>query len=561
MLKTTNVMSRVNGAIETGVVATPIISKLHTESNTILNSFGTDGQLFLGTMKLWNQFKMLSAPLFSATELEGNVIYTNGFGTTLGFTLPFDLGLPMILENLCTDKLKPGIGGQSFPIVLSENCYVAGDVITNDYRNGKQLIVQSDEVVPYNSGWRLMVKLSTFDEDEDYFPQAFLEPGTPFLKIDNRSGEFDTNTTALTNLGKTGLKHYSYLTGNSEMAISHWITSHADILSVEDLVKNPQLGWVNQYGDLNGKNSILNFFEKDVKTGQKISNSWMPSIIAGMTMELASMKEKSLMWSQGFNISGIRGQIRVSPGYYTQIKNRGNYHTYSEFKQLPNLLKNIVGQLFANRNDIPFYARRVKFRMGMGAMIEMQKAFMTQFKSDNPFTVMADHPALSGMLTGSYDKLAYKPIRIKSVQYPEVGEVEIEHDPNLDLIDKDTVQIAYAGNLPNSSYIIFVEDLTNDDFSNAMPKSGVYNVAEGFNNGSNIMSIKPKNHTDVMGFKIGTGCNPTLKKFTGQSEKSYIYSEDKKGFGVHMSTAGEIWVKDPSRTVLIEYTPTSSFYY
>ncbi len=32
----------------------------------------------------------------------------------------------------------------------------------------------------------------------------------------------------------------------------------------------------------------------------------------------------------------------------------------------------------------------------------------------------------------------------------------------MDLIDKDTVQIAYAGNLPNSSYIIFVEDLTND---------------------------------------------------------------------------------------------------
>ena len=559
MLKTNNFQSVVNGAVETGIVASPISSKLHTESNTILSSLGTDGQLFLGTMKLWNQFKMLSAPLFSMSELEGNTIYTNGFGTTLGFTLPFDLGLPMIIENLCTDKVKPGQGGQAFPIALSENVYVAGDVITNDYRNGKQLIIQPDEVTPHGSAWRYMVKLVTMDEEEDYFPPYFLEPGTHFMKIDNRSGEQDTNVSGLTNVERSGLKHYSYITSNSEMAISHWITSHADILSVEDIVKNPQLGWLNQYGDLSGKDAVLNFVNRNDK-GAVTGLSWMPKIIAGMTIELATMKERSLMWSRGMAIQGNKGQIRVAPGYYQQIKNRGNYQTYSDFKQLPNLLKNIVGQLFANRADIPFSARRVKFRMGMGAMIEMQKAFMTQFKSDNPFTIMADHPALSGMLTGQHDKLAYKPIRITSVQYPEVGLVDIEHDPTLDMIDLDVPQIPYAGALPNSSYIVFVEDVTKQDFSNAMPTGG-YNVADGFNNGSNIMSIKPKNYTDTMAFKVGTGCNPTLKKFIGISPNSFVHSEDKKGFGVTMMTCGELWVKDPSRTVLVEYTPESGFYY
>ena len=93
-----------------------------------------------------------------------------------------------------------------------------------------------------------------------------------------------------------------------------------------------------------------------------------------------------------------------------------------------------------------------------------------------------------------------------------------------------------------------------------MPTGG-YNVADGFNNGSNIMSIKPKNYVDTMAFKVGTGCNPTLKKFIGLSPNSFVHSEDKKGFGVSMMTSGEIWVKDPSRTVLVEYTPESYFYY
>ena len=567
MLKTTQGLSNVNGAIQTGMGFSPYFSKKHTDSNTLLSAFNGDGSntMYLGMLKLWSQYKMLSAPLISMTELEGNTLYTNGFGSLLGFTIPYNVGLPKIKENLCGDQVKPGIGGAVFPIVLTEDCFTNGDVITYDYRNGKQLRIEEDEIVPYGSGWKYMVKVATMNELDDYFPPQALEPGTQFMKISNYSGEYDQNTSTLSNMTRTGLMNFSYQTGSAEMSIGHWVTSYGDMLEVTDAQKNPNLLWLQNYSNLNDNKGLINFFNYTKDGSGKVvpiagSTSWMPSIIAAMQIELATMKERALMWGQGMEIGGSgRAKTRVASGYYQQVKNRGNYITYSSTNQLPNILKNIVGQLFANRTDIAFKDRRVKFRMGMGAMIAMQQEFMTQFKSGNPFTIFNADPILKGMLSGTYDDLAYKPIRVTSLQYPEVGVVEIEHDPVLDFIDVENEIVPYNGQYPNSSYMVFVEDLTNQDFSNAMPKSGTYNVDSGFNNGANVMMLKPKNYVDTMGFEIGIGCNPTLKQFTGWNANGYVHSSKNKGFGVTMLTAGEVWIKDPSRVVMVELVPDSGF--
>ena len=93
MLKTTQALGNVSGAIQTGLSFSPLFSKTHTDTNTLLSSFNGDAtnSQYLGHMKLWSQFKMLSAPLISMTELEGNVLYTNGFGALLGFTIPYSI--------------------------------------------------------------------------------------------------------------------------------------------------------------------------------------------------------------------------------------------------------------------------------------------------------------------------------------------------------------------------------------------------------------------------------------------------------------------------------------
>ena len=307
--------------------------------------------------------------------------------------------------------------------------------------------------------------------------------------------------------------------------------------------------------DLNGIMNIYNV-GPDGKTPTSEAR-WMPIIINRMMRELAMMKEYSMTWSQSYSFIGQGGKrITVPKGYYQWIKQHGSYYTYSAFRELPNLLKNIVGQLFAGRKGLPLHERRVKFKMGIGAMQELQKAWMEQFKSDNPFLMINDgkNPLLADMLTGTSQNLSYKPIRITSVQFPEVGTIEIEHSPALDYIDDMEEVQAGTGYLPNSAYMIFVEDLTESSFSNLMPKGAVNNVSDT-NNGTNVMQVKPKNFYDTISFIPGVGCNPTLKKFLGMNPNSQFAANKTRGFEVVMETTAEIFVKDPSRSILIEYVP------
>lgn len=558
-MQTGTPMRTVNGAFQTGLQYTRLLGTAHTDSTTLLNYLQTDqtNSISLGVMKLAHQFNLLSAPLISMTELENNVILTNGFNALLNFQIPYKMSFPKIKENLCGDLVKPGIGGESFPIVLTEQAFVAGDIITTDYRTGRQLIIDDEPVIPYGDGSRYMVKLASYDEISDYYPPQFLVPGTQYMKVDNQSGEFDTNASKISDMNRMGLMNYSYQTGSGEIAIDHWITSNGDMLNLGDLQSNPSMQWLNQYKDLNSNKGIMNFYKMNPIDGKPMPNSmsWMPTIIMTMQMELAKMKENRLMWGHGTMIQGNgRTQTRVGSGYYPQIKNLGNYQEYHEFSQLPNILKNMVGTMFAGRRDLRPEQRRVEFEMGMGAMQIMQKEYMTAFNGTNPFTILADHPVLKGSITGTYDNIAYSPIKVTSYEYPEVGRVTIKHNPLLDIIDVNNPNNSYTGMYPNSSYMVFIRDLTSSQTSNSMPTSG-YSVPEGYNEGANTVMIKPKEYQDQMGFKVGFGCNPTLQKFIGQKPSNFTYSEDGKGFKVKMATCGEIYVLRPQEVGLIEFKP------
>lgn len=265
------------------------------------------------------------------------------------------------------------------------------------------------------------------------------------------------------------------------------------------------------------------------------------------------MIETKLMWSRGGIAYDARNTIvRRGMGLYPQMR-QGNYRTYSHTDQLLQILKDITGDMFFGRSDIPMNERRVKFEMGMGALIEIQKAFQQEFRQNNPFTVLADHPALKGYLTGDNMNLRVNGFRFVSYNFPEAGEVMIEHNPALDWEGTRT-ETTYHGRYPNSSYSILVKDLTDPSFSNAIPDKGKYDVREGFNNGANIVLIKPRGYDQVhTAFHVGDYCPDLLRTYVSAPGKNaHISSSDFFGFKMKMFWAGEVWLKDPSRVILIE---------
>lgn len=98
------------------------------------------------------------------TELKNNIIYVNGPEGKFSYSMPYDLGLPIILENLEKDNAKPGIDGQKFKIKLSDNCFTNTDTLTYDYRDGLNLIVTEDEVYQEGDGFVYTVQIVSFDK-------------------------------------------------------------------------------------------------------------------------------------------------------------------------------------------------------------------------------------------------------------------------------------------------------------------------------------------------------------------------------------------------------------
>src|SRR3982750_1885408 len=93
-----------------------------TDTNWIYTNIKKDANtVYKGLLRLWNQRSIVNTPLLNLTELKNNVMYTNGVGGKFRFTIPYEIGLPTIVEDLEPDNDKPGLDGQKFRIKLTND--------------------------------------------------------------------------------------------------------------------------------------------------------------------------------------------------------------------------------------------------------------------------------------------------------------------------------------------------------------------------------------------------------------------------------------------------------
>ena len=571
-VSSTNYPFSVNGGVPVGQPIRSAYSNLkHVEKNSFERFAGGTNQ-FLGLMKLWNHYNYVHTPLISMTELNKSVLETNGFNTTFTFGIPFMQGGPYIVENLCKDQSKVGLGKTAFPIVLSENKYTNGDILTSDFRNGKQLRVctikdygEEAKITRYGDGYKYLVLVA--GGMDDYYPQELLLPGTKYYKLySDNGGEFENVLSTMSGMhDQEAIEMFQYVVGDSQMGMETWWTSDSQMITMDKATytDHPSLQQLKQTQNMNALDSITNFFNIDPVTKKPIkqTGSWMPTFISKMVAELAEMKERKLLWGQGdFKITNGREFQTTGLGYYQQIKQRGNYYTYSDFRQLFTYLQNIGAMLFANNRNVKPDDRRIRWRMGSGAAAELRKEWGTFFKTDNPFLITGEHKALSNMLTadpknGPTD-VVYRPLRFSKIFMPEIGLIEFEVDPKLDYIDSNLEQDKYLGRLPNSAYMVFIEDLTAENFSNAIPAGQTNTIGGQATSLGNTVMIKPRGYVDQVNYLVGSGyLHPILAAYTGNKAGSSVVSTKEKGFGVMMYTCGEIWVQDPSRMILLEFKP------
>jgi hypothetical protein len=149
--------------------------------------------------------------------------------------------------------------------------------------------------------------------------------------------------------------------------------------------------------------------------------------------------------------------------------------------------------------------------------------------------------------------IIYRPLQFNGIFFPEQGLLLVEHDETLDNIDTYLENVQYSSYLQNSAGMVFIEDITDGNFTNAIP-SGMKKP----DNLRNVTMIKRRGYKDRTEFKVGSDCDPDMLRMMGVNGAGNVVSTWDKGLSVRLATEGEIWVQDPSRVWLLEYDPDGS---
>lgn len=515
-----------------------------TDQNFLYNNYTKDSfTVYKGLLSLWNQRGIINTPLLNMTELQNSVMYVPNTEGRFRYSIPYDIGFPYITENLERENPAPGYDGQRFKIKLSDNSYSNTDILTVDMRDGIQLYVTDEKIYEEDGSYVYTVEIVGSSRRKMTYPQEFMQPGKQYIKIQNVNGEYDTQMSSIASQ-RTGFMDLEMELGGGHRSVTHWITGYADMMKIDEQ-KSPALAFVNQrlegmgpvtlYGNANANGRIA--------TG---SVSWHYTIELLLRAELETMTEQGLMWAEGGYVSGgaSRKKVRVASGLYPQLRN-GNRVTYNTISL--EIIEKNVANLFYN-SGIPINQRHTKIISGQGGINQISKELYDRLKQVNPYLIQGkDIPG--GLFFGGPDNAGFKLPQFTQFFSPIAGYIEFVHNPALDNVYGLRDQDGLIGEYPITSYTYMILDVTDQNITNAAARiNSKIRVENGFNSANNIVLVKPQDYGELYwGYLDGQHSHLGAAGMKGMNSAN-MYN----GYQIWMKSFGMIWVKDVTRTLLIE---------
>jgi len=529
------------------IASTKFQFEKYTDLNSLYSLYGRDRfTTYKGMIRLFNQKRLMNTPLIDMIAKTNAIDYVNGAEGRYRYSVPYNLDLPYIVEDMTGENPTPGKGNQKFKIKVSENCFSNTDIITYDFMWGEQLYVTPDEIYEESNGWVLTVQLPQGSNPNAYFPKEKLTAGTPFFKLTNVNGEYDTQKSSIG--VRTGMMELENQMGGHRSAY-HWISGYAHMLeSVESTDRNYAQGeilnWIpSKFMDQNSPYATLVIGENRGDGKPDVSKAvWFRRIEMLLFAEMHRMEENDLWWAKGGVVEGAgRRKVKVNTGLFEQLKN-GNYFEYNKLT-LP-LIESAVRKIYEN-SDIPIEKRRAKFKVGYAFLIDISKLLAEDFKANNPFLVTAE--SLKGFIYGKDAMNLGFGYRFTSKRFPMAGTVEFEWEPAFDNF-YSRAQSGLAGDYPIMSYTAAIFDVTDDsNVSGGAKMLSDNRTQEGFNDSANIVMVRPKGWDGIYwGYEKGT-----IDPMGFSASQGMVSSNGRHGYGIWMQSHSSIWLRDATRTVLL----------
>jgi len=496
-------------------------------------------------------------PIFEDILQNNAILEVNGWEGSFTYDLPIETDNSVKTIGDTSYQEYAGADNTLFEIILNYE-FAPGTSLTCDGLYGDTIVIDdSRPVEDVGEGFKHWVTLLTNDANKTY-PNFLLKKNVQYFETGHGTSEYGEKF-AITHMPKGS----SYMTlefrlGSVQGAESY-ITGKADSVNLGGGVAATKdyLGEIESFYK-GGKEMVI--IGQNDGTGKMSSGA---KAKVGTIMEFLTLKKfnenmsTSLMFQRGGVVKGQKGAIRYNEGLWHQMR-RGKIVSYGKrYGITRSHIKEAADYVFRiNPNKRPI-ERNIKFKCGTEAYNNMLQIFKEETQAQltaNAVLIGAQSVAnLNQKIVTGNDiyNLTMNPVRFTNVYLDGIGHVEIEEDYSLNYMNVTDRQLAGMNpkGFDHTTYSMIIWDALDTQYSNnqEMPK-GTQLVDQGKKD-ANIYLVMPQGEKIYWGTSTGRYDN---RRATGIMASHKTMTQEFFVYG-----SGAIWMKDPSKFVMIELEPSA----
>jgi hypothetical protein len=262
------------------------------------------------------------------------------------------------------------------------------------------------------------------------------------------------------------------------------------------------------------------------------------------------MESSELIYQRGGTVRVGNSVKRINEGLWHQAR-RGKIIQYSRPGGITrDHIRQVSAYVFQGRANQDPTEKILRFKAGWGAYQNIMQIFREEFHSQlaGLSTFMGVDRQIPNPVGGTLKEgLTLSAVKLRSVYIPDIGYIEVEHDPSLDhQLYADRLSKGFVGQGNNQdSYSLVIWDAADPKYSNA--RTNLPNNTKLIDKGnakSNIYYVKPEGAHVYWG-----SSNGRYHKDKASDIMSAMRTMSTE-FWIHSASAG--WMRDITRCIIVE---------
>lgn len=486
-------------------------------------------------------------PFYQDALSSGAILEVNGWEGKFHYDLPIETDNRTKTTGDTSDQPLAGIDGTTFQIILNKefapNTTLTANAIDDE---GMTIVVSDAEPVQAVSGGFLHTVVLGTNDPEKTYDLSLLKSDVTYIDTGHGVAEYGEKL-ALAHLDAgANTQTFEFQIG-SPMGAETFYTGKANEMDLSGITRSRDL--LGEVDDYSKKGMDIAFLRQNLPGGRTVRT--VATMMQMLTVKkFNTLMSRSLMWQRGFTLKTEKGILRYNEGLWHQMR-RGFILTYPKRMGMrPSHLGVLSDYVFKQNPTMEPMDRVLRFKTGteLGKNFEMiyQNEFNEQINRISPL-LGSDRAMSTSPVSGTWDALVLKPVKVKSVYLPGIGQVEHTVDKGLDYaahgLQDRRFQGANANGFASTTYSGIMWDVTDQAYSNngRMP-AGVTNI--GGNDRANIHLVVPKGDKVFWGTENG--------RYSSKSAKDIVASRKTMTESFFIYGSASTWMRDPSKFAMIE---------